>query len=397
MRIALVMPFYSDATNTPKSVLNAYPIVRALPLALRECGHDVRVFIQSNTTTTLVHDGITYSFIASPPPIRAVARVLYRWRGYLGPAWYEPIRGIVAAVEAFRPDIVHFFGLIMDIQLAQIARRCQQRGFRLVVHFHGGEPANGRRKLLQRHNLTRVDRALFTTREQAEQWIDSGLLRAVQAAQVLETSTDMRRLPRADARALTGMLGDPVCVSVGRLHPVKDPLTMLVGFARFREVAPDARLYLYYLTDELLDELVAVVHADERLHEAVEFRGRAATGLMPAVYSSADFLLQASTREWSGLAILEALACGCLPVVSDIPSFRLMTADGRVGGLFPVGDPEALATALGNLHTAGRPTSEEAEAHFREHLSFPALASDIDAVYRDVTRASGTHVGNGVQ
>src|SRR5450759_4344953 len=75
----------------------------------------------------------------------------------------------------------------------------------------------------------------------------------------------------------------------------------------------------------------------------VHFQGRAPFERMEAIYNSADFLLQASRREFSGCAVLEAMACGVIPVVTDIPSFRVMTEGGRHGILFPLGDDRALA------------------------------------------------------
>jgi glycosyltransferase involved in cell wall biosynthesis len=107
---------------------------------------------------------------------------------------------------------------------------------------------------------------------------------------------------------------------------------------------------------------------------------------MEEIYSSADYLLQASLREWSGLAILEAMSCGCIPIVSDIPSFRALTAAGQAGRLFPIGDDAALADRVLSLDDAARAAlSEEVRAHFAGCLSFAAIARQLDAVYCELT------------
>ena len=65
-----------------------------------------------------------------------------------------------------------------------------------------------------------------------------------------------------------------------------------------------------------------------------------------------DFLLAAdvfafpSLMEGLGTAILEAMAARLPVVASDIPPIREITDQGRVARLVPVGDTEALATAL---------------------------------------------------
>jgi glycosyltransferase involved in cell wall biosynthesis len=120
----------------------------------------------------------------------------------------------------------------------------------------------------------------------------------------------------------------------------------------------------------------------------VEFRGRAAPAEMEAIYSSADVLLQSSRREWSGLALLEALACGCLPVVSDIPSFRTLTDNGRYGRLFPPGDHSALAHQLLTLDADTRLVlGAAAQAYFQRELSFAALARRLDDLYAELVVA----------
>src|SRR5262249_57697044 len=81
---------------------------------------------------------------------------------------------------------------------------------------------------------------------------------------------------------------------------------------------------------------------------------------MAAVLSAADLFVLASRKEGSGYALLEAMACGAVPVVTDIPAHRALLGGGTLGLgaaaprlLWPVGDPGAFARAL--LDVARRP------------------------------------------
>jgi glycosyltransferase involved in cell wall biosynthesis len=205
----------------------------------------------------------------------------------------------------------------------------------------------------------------------------------------METSATFVRRERAAARRETGMPGAPVFLWAGRLASIKDPLTALRGFARIHTAWPEARLYLHYLTDELLPQLRAFVAERPALAGAVHFRGRVPPLAMEPIFQSADFLLQASHREFSGCAVLEAMACGVIPVVTDIPSFRAMTDGGRVGVLFPAGDDEALARgvlALGRDELAARAAA--VRARFDQALSFGALAERLDGLYAELVDRS---------
>jgi glycosyltransferase involved in cell wall biosynthesis len=112
---------------------------------------------------------------------------------------------------------------------------------------------------------------------------------------------------------------------------------------------------------------------------------------MPAIYSSADFMLQASLREFSGCAILEGMACGAIPAISDIPSFRMMTGSGRVGILFPIGDAEALARQI--LAIPADSIEQQAQAtrgYFEANLSFRAMALQLEQVYQELVSVGVT-------
>jgi glycosyltransferase involved in cell wall biosynthesis len=98
---------------------------------------------------------------------------------------------------------------------------------------------------------------------------------------------------------------------------------------------------------------------------------------------AADFLVQGSHREGSGFAVVEALATGTPPVVSDIPPFRALTGGGSVGFLARPGDPLDFARCLREAAASDRRAlGLAARDHFDRALSFQVLGRRLADSYR---------------
>jgi glycosyltransferase involved in cell wall biosynthesis len=311
------------------------------------------------------------------------------------PAQLEAAVPAIRTIRRWQPDVVHFFGTVLTLNLALLEIGLGRNGPPIVVGHHGGwPPANPLLRRIQRATLARASRLLFTTRDHARPFVEAGALAPAdpRVVEVMEVSTPFRFRHRAAARAETGMSGDPVFVWAGRLEQIKDPLTALRGFDRIRASWTGAQLYLYYLTDDLLPELRAFVSSRPGLEEHVHFRGRVPHPAMEAIFNSSDLLLQASRSvipgriaEYCGFVPLEAMACGVVPVLTGLPSFRAMTADGRYGVLFQAGDEAGLAGSVLALGRERLPALQaEVVAHFERHLSFRALAERLEVVYEGV-------------
>ncbi len=78
----------------------------------------------------------------------------------------------------------------------------------------------------------------------------------------------------------------------------------------------------------------------------VKFVGRISQTDLPAYYSEADIFISASHVDGSSLSLMEAMSCGTVPVVSDIPSNKEWVEDGKSGYLFTDGDSVHLASRL---------------------------------------------------
>ena len=147
--------------------------------------------------------------------------------------------------------------------------------------------------------------------------------------------------------------GAPVLLAVGRLHRDKDYPTLLRAFARLRQQRPERLLILG--EGPQLTELLALANT-LGIGAEVAMPGFVANPI--AAMARAATLVLTSRSEGFGNVLAEALACGCPVVSTDCPSGpREILDGGRYGRLTPVGDADALTTAL--AATLDTPTNRE--------------------------------------
>jgi glycosyltransferase involved in cell wall biosynthesis len=223
--------------------------------------------------------------------------------------------------------------------------------------------------------------------------MDDGLISKRQSIfEIMEGSNNFQRRDRGTSRARTGMVGDPVVLWVGRLIPLKDPLTVLEGFMRVLRHAPQARLYMAYGSSDMLPAVRERIGANKLLSEAVTLLGRVDHSQLEDTYNSADYFVLGSHREGSGFSLAEAMACGVVPVVTDIPSFRVMTDGGRIGACWRPGSPEDFVDKF--LHVMRQPleqVSHQALRFFQSQLSYEAIARNSIRAYRKVVAVRQGH------
>ena len=179
---------------------------------------------------------------------------------------------------------------------------------------------------------------------------------------------------------------------MGNLDTNKDPCTVLAGFADLLAEIPGARLHMVYRYADLLSQVKRVLEQTPSLFESVTLLGQRSQQELAQIYTQADYFVLGSHREGSGFALAEALSFGLVPIVTDIPSFRMMTDNGRIGGLWEAGNHQAFVETA--RHVLQQPYAVQSSAtrdFFSERLSWPAIGRQASAIYQTlITRRQTT-------
>jgi glycosyltransferase involved in cell wall biosynthesis len=221
-----------------------------------------------------------------------------------------------------------------------------------------------------RNAFQAVDACTFTARELAERWRAIGLPVETTIVEIPEAGTTMGPIAQDEARAQTGLAGTPAVLWVGRANANKDPAVAVSGFLKASRALRDPQLWMIVPTPADRKVMEAQLHDVDR--SRIHLLEQIPHAQMYRYYSAADLLVSASHHEGSGYAVIEALACGVTPCVTNIPAFRTLV--GTCGELWTPGDAEACATAIerGARHVSPE-RRRQIRTHFVTHLSWPAI------------------------
>ena len=134
--------------------------------------------------------------------------------------------------------------------------------------------------------------------------------------------------------------------SVGRMQPVKDPLTLARAFAKVVQQAPAGGppLRLVMVGDGALRNDVEAVLEEEGVRALAWLPG--ARDDVPGILRGLDLFVLPSLNEGICNAALEAMASGLPVVATAVGGNPELIEDGHTGELVPPSDPEAMAGAI---------------------------------------------------
>ena len=279
------------------------------------------------------------------------------------------------------PDVLHVHGLGFPHDVLSLAAIAP--GIPILLQDHASRPPRRWRRNLWRRGFCAAAGVAFCSREQASPFTAAGLLAPdLTVYEIPESTSRFTPGDQTEARRCVGVSGNPAALWVGHLDANKDPLAVLDGVSRAVPTLPALQLYCCFGSAPLLRAVQRRIIDDPLLIGRVHLMGRLPHPQIELLMRAADLFVSGSHREGSGYSLIEALACGLPPVVTDIPSFRVLTGAGSVGALWPQGDAGALCEKL--ITVAAQPRVRiraAAREFFRKELSFEAVGRKLAAAY----------------
>jgi len=164
-------------------------------------------------------------------------------------------------------------------------------------------------------------------------------------------------------RSLLGWQDAFIVISTRAWERLTGVDVLVEGFLRAAKAEPSLRLLL-------LGNGSLRADISERIRECgmidrVYMPGQVRYADLPAYFRSTDLYISASTSDGSSVSLMEALACGCPALVSDIPGNREWVEPGKHGWWFEMGNVEDLrrkllqAVAERDRHPAMREAARE--------------------------------------
>lgn len=173
-----------------------------------------------------------------------------------------------------------------------------------------------------------------------------------------------------------------------RLNFVKGHDIVIDAIRALRFQRPDiAVVCLFPGAGDEAEEIKAYAHKDEEASRTFRFLGFIGDAMaLRNIYWASDIVLLPSRLEGFGLAIAEAMNCGCVPIRTPSGGWQDQIVDGETGFIVPFNDPQALADRITNLaDPARRSTMRQAAIdHAQANFSQEKMVAATSDLYRAV-------------
>ena len=213
------------------------------------------------------------------------------------------------------------------------------------------------------------------------------------AIHVLANGVDTAKFcPTPNKSAIRRQLGlpenTPAIIVVARLAPEKDLPTLLQAFRLVRQKLPTAELWIVGDGPERIH--LERVNTELGLDTAMRFLGT--RNNVHQLLQAADVFALSSLSEGLSIALIEAAACGLPIVATDVGGNREVVNPPHGGELVPVGNPEAMATALLNIllnRFLSTEMGQAARRHAEEQFGVMQMADAYVRLYHSALQRRG--------
>lgn len=324
--------------------------------------YDFLFLLESHFEVVVIdHIGITASYQEKG------VRFEYLKRTHNRKGWY-PFKTFMK-IRKLNPDVLYIQGLGYPHFLVMLLRFLKRKP-KVIVQDHANSLPKMRWHGLFKKADAFVSHYIFTSRHLADAWISSGLISS--GDKIIEGVEGSTQFTAIDPTA------EPLTfLWVGRLDANKDPLTILHAFAKLITSQPQARLSMFYREDPLLEEVKTCIQ-ELQLSDHVSLKGQLPYEQLEAQYRSHRYFLLGSHKEGGPYSLIESMACGCVPIVTNIEVFQAMTDGGRLGAMFTPGSVDELGAILQELDVQDYKGQRAAVLeYFQAKLSHQAIANRL--------------------
>lgn len=314
------------------------------------CGEAERVDMAS-----FLPDFVRYPLAA--PRVRALIR---RFEPHIVNAHFVPNYGVIAALSGFSPWVLSTWG--SDVMLLPEKSA-----------FHAWRT---------RFVITRADGITSDADVMSRRLVELG----ARAERVVTFPFGVDRSvfrPLAEAAVREG----PRVLCNRKMEAVYNLPTVVDAFARVSISLPRARLTL--AGDGSLRPSLEKAVRKGPAAPAIRFVGDVPHASVPGLLRDHDLFVSMALSDTTSVSLLEAMACGLFPIVSDIPANREWITHGANGFVVPARDAGALARAIvdawrdADLRTSARRENTqiiEARADWQRNMSV------VDELFRRLVR-----------
>ena len=314
---------------------------------------DVQIFDRIGKTVSFNHEHIRFNY----------------FRSFFASKLVIPFKQI-RAIREWNPDIIYIDGLGYP-HFILLLKQVLKPATRIVVRDHADKLPRNFLKPLFRVADTYVESYLFTAKAMGKAWIDAKLISSedkiiecIEGSTKFGYSEDIEKIPHR-------------FLWVGRLDKNKDPLTIVTAFSVYVKIEKTASLKMIFDTDNLLDTVKAIIKKEQLINH-VELIGKVPHSSIENYFKESTFFMLGSYKEGGPFSLIEAMACGCIPIVTNIPAFKAMLDNGRVGFMFTPGNVEELKHILSNLRNQNlERCRHDVLARFDTQLSNKAIANTL--------------------
>ncbi len=264
-------------------------------------------------------------------------------------------------VKQVRPAWVHAHYLSSHGTLAWLAQRLFGVRAPIVGSAWGSDILHTpERSVLQRALLRRVLAACALTTSDSRHMAER--MTVLGAREVMTFAFGLEALP-----VRSGVKNARQFFANRGLEALYAPERVLAVFAGVRARWPDAQLAV--ANDGALRALIERQARALGVAEAVQFTGRLDAAVQAQWYDRAQWYLSLPTSDSVSVSVLEAMAHGCIPILSDLPANRELVDSGRNGLVLTDGAP-ADAAVLDHLLQRAGAIAEDNRAWVAGHALF---------------------------